>query len=143
MGTKLAPALATIYIGQIEETFLSGRSLKPDIWLRYINDIFMGWAHSLSAFRTFLAEINSVQERINFTAEISQHACNFLDFTIYKLPSFEETALLSTRIYYTPTNTFSFPHNAGYILAHIHKGIAIGAMTRVIHNTTSLIVCRK
>ena len=29
MGTKLAPALATIYIGHLEETFLENRAIKP------------------------------------------------------------------------------------------------------------------
>ena len=129
MGTKLAPALATIYIGQLEETFLLGRALKLQIWLRYIDDVFMVWAYSLNDLHTFLSEINGLQERIKFTAEISEQDSNFLDLTIYKLPSFEETGLLSTRIYYKPTNTFSFPLNTSYIPTHIHKGIAIGEMT--------------
>ena len=143
MGTKLAPALATIYIGQLEETFLAGRALKPDLWFRYIDDIFGVWSHTLSEFHTFLTDLNGLQDRIKFTAEVSQQACNFLDLTIYKPPSFKTTGLLSTRIYYKPTNTFSFPLNTSYIPAHIHKGIAIGEMTRVIRNTTSPIVCRK
>ena len=111
MGTKLAPALATIYIGQLEETLLSSRALKPEVWLRYIDDIFVVWAHSLSELHTFLAEINGVQKRIKFTTEISQQSYNFLDLTMYKSPSFREAGLLSTRIYYKPTNTFSFPLN--------------------------------
>ena len=41
MGTKLAPALATIFIGLLEETFLSSRALKPEVWLRHIDDIFV------------------------------------------------------------------------------------------------------
>ena len=143
MGTKLAPALATIYIGQMEENFLSGRNFGPEIWLRYIDDIFLVWSYPLEAFHAFLTEINSIHERIKFTAEISQHTCNFLDLTIYKSPSFEKTGLLSTRIYYKPTNTFSFPLNTSYIPAHVHKGIAIGEMTRVIRNTTSPTICRK
>ena len=143
MGTKLTPALATIYIGQMEENFLSGRNVRPEIWLRYIDDIFLVWSHPLSEFHAFFAEINSIHGRIKFTAEISQQACNFLDLTIYKSPSFQKTGLLSTRIYYKPTNTFSFPLNTSYIPAHIQKGIAIGEMTRVICNTTSPTICRK
>ena len=143
MGTKLAPALATIFIGQLEETFLSSRALKPEIWLRYIDDIFLVWAHPLNDFHMFLAEINGIQERIRFTAEISQQACHFLDLTIYKSPSFTQTGFLSTRIYYKPTNTFSFPLNTSYIPSHILRGIAIGEMTRVIRNTTSPAICKK
>ena len=83
MGTKLAPALATIFIGQLEEAFLSSRGLKPEIWLRYIDDVLITWSHPLSEFHTFLKEINSIQERINFTAEVSIQACNFLGLRIY------------------------------------------------------------
>ena len=90
MGTKLAPALATIYIGQLEKTFLAGRALKPVLWFRYIDDIFGVWSHSLSEFHTFLIDLNGVQDRIKFTAEVSQQACNFLDLTIYKPPSFKK-----------------------------------------------------
>ena len=143
MGTKLAPALATIYIGHLEEAFLSNRTIKPELWTRYIDDIFLVWAHPLEKFNTFLTELNNMEERINFTAETSQHSCNFLDLTIYKPPQFKTTGILSTRIYYKPTNTFSFPLNTSYIPKHIHKGIAIGEMTRVIRNTTSPTICEK
>ena len=40
MGTKFALALATIYIGHLEEDFLANRALVPDIRVRYIDDIF-------------------------------------------------------------------------------------------------------
>ena len=70
-------------------------------------------------------------------------SCNFLDLTVYKSPSFKNTGLLSTKIYYKPTNTFSFPLSTSYIPTHIHKGIAIGEMMRVICNTTSPALCEK
>ena len=119
MGTELTPALATIYIGYIEETFLENRAIKPELWLRYIDDIFAIWAHSLTEFQPFLTELNSLQERIKFIAEISTESCNFLDLTIYKSPSFQETGILSTKIYYKPTNTFSFPLGSSHI--HVYQ----------------------
>ena len=78
MGTKLAPALATIYIGHLEESFLAGRKLKPELWLRYIDDVFMLWTYLLNEFHAFLAGINGIDKRIKFTAEISQQECIFL-----------------------------------------------------------------
>ena len=35
MDTKIAPALATIFIGDLEENFFKERTLKPDICVRY------------------------------------------------------------------------------------------------------------
>ena len=40
MGTTLAPALATIYVSDLEEAFIGERRKKPDLWVRYIDDVF-------------------------------------------------------------------------------------------------------
>ena len=78
-----------------------------------------------------------MQRKIKFTAEISTHSCNFLDLTIYKSPTFYATGILSTKIFYKPTNLFTYPLGYSYMPDSIHKGIAIGEMTRLIRNTTS------
>ena len=137
MGTKLAPALATIYIGDLEENFIQSREDKPLLWVRYIDDVFMIWTHAREKLDHFLNDLNKLKERIKFTAEISTQACNFLDLTIYKSPSFLSTGTLSTKIYYKPTNTFSYPLGSSYIPKHILKGIAIGKATRLLRNTES------
>ena len=135
MGTKLAPALATIYIGDLEEQFLESRVLKPELWVRYIDDVFLVWAHPLSEFEAFLQDLNKTRERIRFTAEVSLDSCNFLDLTIYKSPKFLSTGLLSTKIYYKATNTFSYPSGDSYMPTQIHRSIAIGEMIRLLRNT--------
>ena len=43
IGTKLAPALATVYIGDLGETFIESTSLKPHLYVLYINDVFVIW----------------------------------------------------------------------------------------------------
>ena len=141
MGNKLAPAFATIYIAQVEEAFLDGRPKKPTLWVRYIDDIFAGWPHSIEEFHAFLTNLNKQSETIKFTAETSFHSSKILDITIYKAPSFYQTGLLSTKLYYKPTNRISFSLRTSYMLTHIHKGIAVGEMTRVIRNTTCPTLC--
>ena len=64
MGSKLTPALATIYIGDLEESFIESQELKLDLWVRYIDDIFTIWSHSLKKFDTFLRDLNKTQDRI-------------------------------------------------------------------------------
>ena len=39
MGTKLAPALATIYLALLEEAYLNTTPTPPFLYLRYIDDI--------------------------------------------------------------------------------------------------------
>ena len=105
--------------------------------MRYVDDVFTIWAHPLKDFEDFLEELNKVHDNIHFTAKISSQACDFLDLTIYKAPDFASTNKLSPTIYYKPSNTFSFPSGASYMSRNIHKGIAIGELTRLIRNTTS------
>ena len=90
----------------------------------------------------FLEDLNKRQERIRFTAEISTQSCNFLDLTIYNSPRFLSTGILSTKIYYKPTNTFSFPLGTSCMPKNIHKSIAIGEMTRLLRNTESPTIFR-
>lgn len=137
MGTKFAPALATIYIGDLEEAFIESRDKKPDLWVRYIDDVFLVWSHTREELNKFLRELNTRQKKIKFTAEVETQACNFLDLTIYKSPTFLSTGILSTKIYYKPTNTFSYHLGTSHVPRQIHKGIATGEMTRLLRNTKS------
>ena len=61
MGTKLALALATLYLAQIEEHFLSTYTHTPDVWLRYIDDIFMVWSHSGEHLTDFILQLNTLK----------------------------------------------------------------------------------
>ena len=142
-GTKLAPALASIYIGDLKEDFLSKRELQPSLWVHYIDDILAIWPHPIEEFEILLKDLNGARERIRFTAEVSTQTCNFLDLTIYKGPDFLKTGRLSTKIYYKPTNTFSFPLGSSHIPRHFHRSIAIGEMTRLLRNTDSSILYRR
>ena len=40
MGTKMAPAYATLFMHKLETEFLNTQTLKPLTRIRYINDIF-------------------------------------------------------------------------------------------------------
>ena len=45
IGTKCTPTYACIYMDEFENKFLSLRSDKHQVCLRYINDIFFIWTH--------------------------------------------------------------------------------------------------
>ena len=137
MGTKLAPALATIYIGDLEEKFIQERQDKPMLWVRYIDDVFMIWTHTREKLDHFLKDLNKQKEKIKFTAEVMTQSRNFLDLTIYKSPTFLSTGFLSTKIYYKPTNTFSYPLGTSYMPRHTLKSVAVGEATRLLRNTKS------
>ena len=86
MGMKMAPALATIFIGDLEETFFQEHAKKPFLWVRYIDDIFAIWTYPLNDFYEFLDTLNKAKPNIHFTAQVSTESIDFLDLTVYKPP---------------------------------------------------------
>ena len=84
MGKKLGPALATIYIGNLEEGFIKNTPRQPLSWVRYLEDV------------------NKTKDQIRFTANISTQSVDILDLTIYKVPNFLTTHRLPATIYYKP-----------------------------------------
>ena len=45
MCSPLSPVLANIYIEYFEEMVLGSTSLKPSMWLRYVDGTFILWPH--------------------------------------------------------------------------------------------------
>ena len=46
MGTQFAPALATIYIVDLEKVFIQRREDKLALWVHYIDNVFMTWTRT-------------------------------------------------------------------------------------------------
>ena len=132
MGTKLAPALATLYLGLIEEEFLTHRVFKPKIWLRYIDDIFLIWTEGRQALDTFIEDLNTLKPRIKFTADISDTHATFLDVKVFKGNRFTNSSLLDTSISYKPTNNFLYIHGSSYHPQSTYKSIARGEALRIL-----------
>ena len=49
------------------------------IWWRYIDDIFLIWAHGEESPKVFIDQVNLFYPTIEFTAEYSNDEVNFLD----------------------------------------------------------------
>ena len=105
MGTRCAPNYAIIFMAEIEEEFLATQLLKPRIWLRFIDDIFLIWNHLETELDNFLENLNSFHPTIKFTMEKSEYGLPFLDKFIYK-----EDNLLKTRVYHKPTDNKQYLH---------------------------------
>ena len=85
MGTKLAPSYTNLFMGDLEQNILAQSPLKPLVWWRYIDDIFMIWPHGEEKLNEFVNLLNSSHETIKFTREVSPSKINFLDITVYCL----------------------------------------------------------
>jgi hypothetical protein len=70
IGTKLAPTYANIFMGRLENQILSNWTGRPpDLWRRYIDDIFTIWSGTEQELLNFLQYMNSFHPSIKFTAE--------------------------------------------------------------------------
>ena len=53
----------------LEEKILNKVKKKPNVWWRYIDDIFFIWEHVEESLKEFINEINSFHPTIKFTAD--------------------------------------------------------------------------
>ena len=82
VGTKMAPAYANLFMGDLEQKILAQSPLKPLVWWHYIDDIFMIWLYGEEKLSVFVNLLNSSHETIKFTHEVSPSKINFLDVTV-------------------------------------------------------------
>ena len=81
-GSPMAPSYASLFMGKLEQEFLESIDLVPCVWLRFFDNIFMVWDHSLESLHSFIDVLNSFHPTIKFTYTISSKEVNFLDVTV-------------------------------------------------------------
>ena len=59
MGSPLSPVLTNMYMKYFEEMALGSKSIKPSLWLRYIDDLFILWPHQEDV-QILLDHVNSI-----------------------------------------------------------------------------------
>ena len=100
MGSPLAPTLASIFLSSIEDKINLFMGIKPNVYKRYVDDIFLVFSHE-KYILPFLNYLNSLHGNIKFTVENEKSGfLPFLDIMIErKLLNYE------TGIYRKPTDT--------------------------------------
>ena len=83
MGTKLAPSYANLFMTKFEQNHVYTYHLQPTLWMKFIDDIFMIWAHGMDSLLEFIEYLNTVHPTIKFTSTISPTEVPFLDLIIY------------------------------------------------------------
>ena len=126
IGTKMAPPYAILFLAELEERLLANSDLKPTVWWRYIDDVFMIWEHGEESLQEFLSYLNSAHPTIKFTAEYSEKSINFLDVTVLK-----EGNHLSTDLYVKPTDTHQYLHATSAHPSHVKRAIPYGQALRL------------
>ncbi len=136
MGTKMAPAYANTFMGNLEPTLQAEGQKNILIWKRFIDDIFIVWTGTKEEFLTFMNRINTVHSTIKFTYEISETEITFLDITLYKGTRFQTKGILDIRTHIKPTNKQLYVHATSYHPASTGKSITIGETNRYIRTNS-------
>ena len=71
-----------IYVGKFEDDHVYTYHLQLFMYLRYLDDIFLIWQHSLEELHKFVDHLNSRTDSITFTVEFSNEVVHFLDTTV-------------------------------------------------------------
>ena len=77
--TKIAPPYVYIFMDKIETSFLETQEMKPLVWIRYKDDVFLFWTHGQEKLNSFLEELNRYNSYLNFTYESSKTSIPFLE----------------------------------------------------------------
>ena len=121
MGSPLSPVIANIFMESLEERALNTALLKPNMWLRYVDDTFVTWAHGDAALESFHQHLNQQNPSIQFTIEEEKdNQLPFLDVLVSRV----EDNQLRTAVYRKPTHTDRYIN----FNSHHHSRVLRGAI---------------
>ena len=121
MHPPLLPLLANIYMEYFEEMALGSTSLKPPLWLRYVDDTFILLPHQEDV-QILLDQVNSIWPSIQFIMEKEQdNNLPFLDVLV----ACTEQGFRSS-VYRKPIFTRQYLNFNSYYPYTVKKGIVRG-----------------
>ena len=126
MGTRMAPAYDNLFMGDLEEKLLAQFPLKPYLWWRYIDDIFLVWTHGEDKLEDFINHINSLHSTIKFTHEFSKSHVSFLDVMVSL-----DNNKISTDLFVKSTDTHQYHLHTSCHPSHIKKSIPFSLALRI------------
>ena len=103
IGTRMAPAYANLFMHDLESQLLDLAPVKPYLWLRYIDDVFMIWTAGEEQLQEFLHWINQYHDTIKFTWDWSKKTVNYLDVQIIN-----NYGVIETDLYTKPTDKHQY-----------------------------------
>ena len=84
MGTPMAPTIANIFMGWLEDALISKSPwpINTGLWRRFIDDIVMLWLHGEDQLQQFLEWLNLQHPTIKFTANHGTSNVPYLDVSL-------------------------------------------------------------
>jgi hypothetical protein len=129
-GKIIGPSAANIYLIDFDKAAMSDFKIKPSVFFRFLDDIFLLWNGSLEELKQYENFLNNLIPGIEIKLEASLVSANFLDITIYKNQNLNNTFSIGTKIYVKPTDTQNLLHTKSFHPPHTTKGILKSQLIR-------------
>jgi len=132
-GKIIGPSAANIYMIDFDEAAMSNFQIKPSVFFRFLDDIFLLWDGTLEDLKEYETFLNNLIPGIEIKLEASLISVNFLDITVYKKhsnPNSTNSCSLATKIYVKPTDTQNLLHTQSFHPPHTTKGILKSQLIR-------------
>ena len=127
MGCKLAPALANIFMYDLEKVMLQPYQHILDIWRRYVDDIFFVWIRSLTKLKEFMDHCNGFHPSIKYTFTYSTSEVDFMDVKVFR----DKNGKLQTTVFRKATQRNTYLHRSSFHSSHIFRNIIYNQARRI------------
>lgn len=106
IGASVSVAVAEIFVHASIETKRKKLVKQPEIFYRYIDDIFGIFVGTEAELQAYHEGLNNIHPDLQFTLEYSREKLPFLDTLVY----FDGEGCPQTTVYYKPSNTHQYLH---------------------------------
>ena len=136
MGTPMAPNYANLFMAKFENEVITSyhqkTGLKPYVWYRYIDDIFIIWTHGADTLDDFIthnqnfSKQKKMKSNISFEVNQSTVKANFLDVSVEL-----KDGVLATTLYSKPTDAHLYLNKSSNHPQHVTKNLPKGQLIRI------------
>jgi len=74
MGSPISSVIANIFMEHFEKEVLKKTFKKPEVWFRYVDDIFVIWRYGRTELHKFLIFLNNQHPNIHFTIDVEENS---------------------------------------------------------------------
>ena len=132
MGSPLSPVLANLCMEFLESEYILNCSdnIRPLLWYRYVDDVFIIYQKDDECFDNFLNFVNNLIPSIKFTVENEvDNKLPFLDVLVHHNPV---THAFSFKVYRKPTNAEMYIHFFSYHSQQVKSNIIVNMVIRAL-----------
>ena len=134
MGTPFAVTAANAFMYYHERDIIELYSRNLTLYKRFIDDIFVIWEGPRETLLQFLSAINTKDERIKITYEISDSKISFLDLLLFKDPAYNK---LQYSTFQKPLNKYLYIPYESFHPASNKKAFIKGELMRYARNSST------